>query len=420
MLFDLEGWPWLGPELEQAVAVALAPCSTLDEFWSLADRPAESPNSEADTDPEDAAVLARWGWPYQPPTTERGRRLCCRLARHLSRALSPAGLERVDPRLAYLACALAVEGGRGADWNWYPLGTMAGASVGALRAIWRRATDGRWRRWVGDRDEISFWTVILVNALISLLLVGSLVAQSMGWGDLGVPWHPALIGLVMAVASTFGFAFGDTTEGRWKSALTYTATPVLVYSGGLIELLMLSTKIPKYRPLLWSWICAVCGCVLPLALLITAPAGIALQILLGLVAAVQPLCFIVQYATVPTHPLIPSKNTCILFAFLRQAPTSANKLDSNLGPDPLRRKEELEGYALDALRMIGTLDQNQTKWGLISTPNGTQHRVRIGNYLGMRNGQIVNISDEAIELTEIVREGNGNWYERQATIRLIK
>jgi type IV pilus assembly protein PilP len=96
------------------------------------------------------------------------------------------------------------------------------------------------------------------------------------------------------------------------------------------------------------------------------------------------------------------------------APAPGNKL----APDPLRRKEELEGFALDTLRMVGTLEQNQTKWGLIRTRNGTLHRVRVGNYMGTNNGQITSIGDDAIQLTEIVSEGAGDWRERQATVTL--
>jgi type IV pilus assembly protein PilP len=95
----------------------------------------------------------------------------------------------------------------------------------------------------------------------------------------------------------------------------------------------------------------------------------------------------------------------------------ANPGDS-LAPDPLRRKEELEHYSLDTLRMVGTLEQNQTKWGLIRTQDGILHRVRAGNYLGMNNGQITNVGDDAIQLTEVVSENPGEWRERQATITL--
>jgi type IV pilus assembly protein PilP len=100
----------------------------------------------------------------------------------------------------------------------------------------------------------------------------------------------------------------------------------------------------------------------------------------------------------------------------RGSETPAASPGSSLAPDPLRRKEELEGYALDALRMVGTLEQNQTKWGLIRTQDGTLHRVRVGNYLGMNNGQITSIGDDAIQLTEVVSEGPGDWRERQATV----
>ncbi len=91
---------------------------------------------------------------------------------------------------------------------------------------------------------------------------------------------------------------------------------------------------------------------------------------------------------------------------------------SSLAPDPLRRKEELEGHSLDAVRMVGTLEQNQTRWGLIRTQDGTLHRVRVGNYLGMNNGQITSISEDAIQLTEVISEGPGEWRERQATVTL--
>lgn len=92
----------------------------------------------------------------------------------------------------------------------------------------------------------------------------------------------------------------------------------------------------------------------------------------------------------------------------------------SLAPDPLRRKEELEGYALDSLRMVGTLEQNETKWGLVRTQDGTLHRVRVGNYLGLNNGQITSIRDDAIQLTEVVSEAPGEWRERQATVSLTQ
>jgi hypothetical protein len=153
ILLDLDAQTWQEPGLEQAVAVALARCSTLDDFWTLADRPAETPDDAPDACAEDAEVLKRWGWPYEPPTTDQGRLLCCRLARHLSREVSRATMEGVHSRLGYLACALAVERNRGAGWDWESAKTVATWTPGVLGAIWRRAADERWARWVVIGDD---------------------------------------------------------------------------------------------------------------------------------------------------------------------------------------------------------------------------------------------------------------------------
>jgi len=94
--------------------------------------------------------------------------------------------------------------------------------------------------------------------------------------------------------------------------------------------------------------------------------------------------------------------------------------DNGLAPDPRRRKEELEGLSLDSLRMVGTLEQDGVRQGLVRTSDGILHRVRVGNYMGMNNGQITNISDDAIQLTEIVSDGPGQWREREAKVSLTK
>lgn len=94
--------------------------------------------------------------------------------------------------------------------------------------------------------------------------------------------------------------------------------------------------------------------------------------------------------------------------------------DNGLAPNPNRRKEELENVPLDSLRMVGTLDQDAIRWGLIRTKEGIIHRVKVGNYLGMNNGQITNIGEDAIQLTEIVSDAPGQWRERPATVSLTQ
>jgi type IV pilus assembly protein PilP len=92
-------------------------------------------------------------------------------------------------------------------------------------------------------------------------------------------------------------------------------------------------------------------------------------------------------------------------------------LDTGIRPDPNRRKEELESYSLDSLRMVGTLEQDQDTWGLVQTNDGTIHRVVAGNYMGLNDGRITRISEEKIELIELVPTGSG-FLEKEAALAL--
>lgn len=83
-----------------------------------------------------------------------------------------------------------------------------------------------------------------------------------------------------------------------------------------------------------------------------------------------------------------------------------------------RNKEELEGFELDALRMVGTLQSPADLWGVIKDPEGTVHRVAIGNYMGLNFGKVMDINEDRIDLREIVKDIHGNWEERQTTMAL--
>ena len=51
-------------------------------------------------------------------------------------------------------------------------------------------------------------------------------------------------------------------------------------------------------------------------------------------------------------------------------------------PDAERSREFLERFPLDTLRMVGTLEQGDTSYGLVQTSDGLIHRVVSGNYMG--------------------------------------
>jgi len=101
-----------------------------------------------------------------------------------------------------------------------------------------------------------------------------------------------------------------------------------------------------------------------------------------------------------------------------------NNLDltgvSGIKPDTERRKEELEAYTLDSLRMMGTLRDQKGLWGLIKAKDGTVHSVQVGNHLGQNYGKITRILEDKIELMEIVPDKPGTWREQQATLALAE
>ena len=92
---------------------------------------------------------------------------------------------------------------------------------------------------------------------------------------------------------------------------------------------------------------------------------------------------------------------------------------SGLKPDRDRVREPLEDFPLDTLRLKGTVTKEGIKWGLIFAPDNTIHRVVEGNYMGQNHGRIISLSDEIIELTEIVPDGLGNYIERSSAVALI-
>ncbi len=98
----------------------------------------------------------------------------------------------------------------------------------------------------------------------------------------------------------------------------------------------------------------------------------------------------------------------------------AGVIESGISPDFNRRKEELESHTLDSMRMVGILEQQGVTWGLVSTKEGTIHRVKTGNYMGQNHGRIVQISEDRIQLTEIVQDGTGGYSERQASLALTE
>ena len=89
-----------------------------------------------------------------------------------------------------------------------------------------------------------------------------------------------------------------------------------------------------------------------------------------------------------------------------------------LAPDPRRRKQPLEKFALDNLSMKGTLGTNNQIWALIEASDGSLHRVTNDNYVGLFNGRIISVTDNIVEIVELIPDGAGCWKERTSSVQM--
>lgn len=108
-----------------------------------------------------------------------------------------------------------------------------------------------------------------------------------------------------------------------------------------------------------------------------------------------------------------------------EQPEQAEGVDVSTGsgikPDTSRRKEELEAFPLEELRMVGTIDMKSSLWGLVKAGDGTIYRVKVGNYMGKNYGKIIRIVSDKIELMEIVPDKQpGSWREQPASMALAE
>jgi type IV pilus assembly protein PilP len=90
-----------------------------------------------------------------------------------------------------------------------------------------------------------------------------------------------------------------------------------------------------------------------------------------------------------------------------------------LAPDLNRRKEPLEAFPLEQLKMVGTLSQGTDTYAIVRAEK-TLYRVRRGNYMGQNFGLITDVTDGEIKLKEIVQDSAGDWAERQSVLPLLE
>lgn len=97
------------------------------------------------------------------------------------------------------------------------------------------------------------------------------------------------------------------------------------------------------------------------------------------------------------------------------------KLQTNssgaLKPDLDRRREPLESYPLDTIKMVGTLEKPGLSYALLQVDKAV-FQIKVGNYIGQNFGMVTRITESEVEIKEIVRDASGEWVERKAKLEL--
>lgn len=86
-------------------------------------------------------------------------------------------------------------------------------------------------------------------------------------------------------------------------------------------------------------------------------------------------------------------------------------------PDLSRRKEVLESYPLESLKMVGAMQQKGAFYAIIKA-DVNLHRVKLGNYMGQSYGKIVGITETEVLLQEMIEDGSGEYIYRDSTLVL--
>jgi type IV pilus assembly protein PilP len=87
-------------------------------------------------------------------------------------------------------------------------------------------------------------------------------------------------------------------------------------------------------------------------------------------------------------------------------------------PDANRKKEYLEGFALDALKMVGVIQRGGQSFALIATPDGALVMAQPGNHMGLNYGRVTGIDADGIKLVEEVQDDTGSWQVKDASVRM--
>ena len=108
-------------------------------------------------------------------------------------------------------------------------------------------------------------------------------------------------------------------------------------------------------------------------------------------------------------------------------PYSPNKLLSELAkgvrdgrgakPDMERRKDALESFPLDTMKMVGTIQDKKAVYALLQIDK-VNYRARAGEHIGTDYGLVTSVTESAVNIKETVQDASGDWVERLSKLEL--
>jgi type IV pilus assembly protein PilP len=109
-------------------------------------------------------------------------------------------------------------------------------------------------------------------------------------------------------------------------------------------------------------------------------------------------------------PFDPNK---LLGELARAAATSNNPNQ----PDLQRQRELLETFPLDTMQMVGMMEKGGTRFALLQVERSL-YQVKAGQRIGQNFGVVTHVSEDAVDIREVVQDAAGEWTQRVTKLEL--
>ncbi len=86
-------------------------------------------------------------------------------------------------------------------------------------------------------------------------------------------------------------------------------------------------------------------------------------------------------------------------------------------PDMNRRKDALESFPLDTMKMVGTIQDKKAVYAMLQIDK-VNYRARAGEHIGTDYGLVTSVTENAVNIKETVQDASGEWVERLSKLEL--